>query len=876
MMRVGVDIQALQSEESRDRGIGRYTLALLEALLRRGTPVEYQFFANKALAEPSLNVDDLSCRWVECPLPGNSLENGLLMKTALHCSEVESLFLPNPVVGSDSTMPNFAGFPRNVCAICYDLIPLLFADHYLREPSARAAYLNRLDNIRQADLVFAISEATRRDAVEHLKLSPDRVINISSGVSPFFHPLTEEERITWRAHVAQKFGIDRSFILYTGGEDWRKNLSGLVTAFSRLPQSLRHEYHLVIACRLSDGIVQELKEIATQCGVVDNLTLTNFVTDNELRALYGLCSLFVFPSFYEGFGLPVLEAMACGAPAIAGNNSSLTEIIGDPTLLFDAGSADAIAGAIERVLGDERLRQKTRTEALRRADMFSWDSVAERVETGFLSHYQERPRTNRNTLNFCRLERDSLKPRLAFFSPFRPVKSGISDYSENLLPALENHFDIDLYFSKSYRPDADLSGGMFATRTFRETRFERNVTKRNYEIVLYHIGNSENHNLAYATLMRYGGITVLHDYHLAGLVYEMHQHEKALGITLPEELAHNYGTSRSKEILKGLETGQLNMTKLSQEGIHINRRIFTRSYGVIVHNRWAYDAAVRDFQNDCEHIVCIPLLTPGVNPDPSAGAVIRRRLGIPEDSFLVATFGIVGQTKRPHAILKAFKVYITKNPKAHLIFVGDVSREQADAINAEIHGHGLEEHVHITGFVGMSEFCLFIQAVDICLNLRYPYHGETSAALLQLLSYGKPTIVTDIGSFSEFPDDVVFKIPVPSDDDEAETVYEALIALTQNAHLRAALSREAAQYALREHSPERCALLYSQFIEKVLSAPTTQRKMLADYVGREAGTVRTKAPFKLFKAFAETIDLCSTPESFSSTSMSGTTAISLE
>ncbi|WP_422665609.1 glycosyltransferase [Anabaena sp. PCC 7938] len=652
------------------------------------------------------------------------------------------------------------------------------------------------------------------------------------------------EHYSWLKTFADKFGIHKKFILYTGGEDWRKNIEGLIHAFAKLPESFQENYQLVIACKVSDFFSQEISTLGIKLGVGKSLILTNYITDEELRALYSTCSLFVFPSFYEGFGLPLLEAISCGAPAIASNNSSLPEILGSPELLFDPHSSHDIARIMQTVLSNEEFRIKNTENAFQQAAQFSWQSVAEKM----IGVFQEHQPLNKITIAFSRVKTPSNKPQIAFFSPFPPAKSGISDYSQDLLPSLQQYFNLDLY-DDSYLLEADI-----ANKLFPHTKFEERLDSQNYEGIIYQIGNSSYHCHMYSKLMRYPGIAVLHDYYLGGLINYMEIHTPEIGITLHQELEHSYGKDRAIEISNLIQQGKLNIQeKLPEEKIFLNRRIFTRSLGVVLHSKWAYNCAVRDFSNDNNHIVHIPHLVPKVTFKEKSLLEERQVLGIPIDSVIIAAFGFINLTKRPLQILRAFKKYLVEQPNAYLIFVGGTDYLGSIDIEYEIKKLGLKNQVKITGYVNMADFYRYIEISDICLNLRYPFKGESSGSLLRILSVGKPTIVTDIGSFSDFPDDVVFKIPQPHQSNEIDEILKALIFLTEKLEYRHSLSKNASEYIYREHSPERCARLYSEFIQQVLCSSQSKQKLLTDYVGRELAKIEANASETVLTNFAKII-----------------------
>ncbi|BAZ50955.1 putative glycosyltransferase [Nostoc sp. NIES-4103] len=845
-MKIAIDIQALQTNNSRNRGIGRYTQSVIEALFSQQNAVSYQLYANSTLPSPELDEKKFPYRYVNYPYIGSCNYNDLLLKTVVLSADVDVLFVPSPMEGLDSTIPDYTNFSKKVFVICYDLIPLIFSDKYLNDPNIHSFYMKRLKNVQNADFIFAISESTRQDVIKYLKVSPDKVLNVSGGVSPFFTPVNSSEHPFWFKCFAEKFGIYKKFILYTGGEDWRKNIKGLVTAFSKLPKSLQEYYQLVVACKVSANFTNEITSLAYKLGIDKSLVLTNYISDEELRALYSTCSLFVFPSFYEGFGLPLLEAISCGAPAIASNNSSLPEILGSAAQLFNPYSPDDIAITMQKVLSDENFRKKISEDALQQAAKFSWQFVSKNIFDVFQAHQPFK----KVSISFNKVKKVDTKPQIAFFSPFSPAKSGIADYSRDLLPSLSKYCHIDSYYDDGYLPDLIANNNLFLYSTF-----EERLKFQNYEAIIYQIGNSSYHCYMYSHLMKYTGISVLHDYYLGGLINYINTHRSELGVNFYKEMEHHYGTQRATEILNLLKTKNFNIAeKLPEAGIYINRRIFTRSIGVILHSKWAYERAIQEFFHDNDCIAHIPQLVPKYIHNDKPVKNERQELGIPQDSLVISTFGFISSTKRPLQILDAFKKFQMNQPNTYLVFVGGTDYLGSINIEHEVSKLNLQGKVEVTGYVSMVDFYRYIEISDICLNLRFPFNGESSASLLRILSVGKPTVVTDIGSFSDFPNDVVLKIPQPDQSDEVEEIFKALVLLTENLEYRNSLSRAASEYVAREHSPERCASLYVDFMKQVLCSPQAKRKMLADYVGRELAQIEANLSETMLIPFAQLID----------------------
>jgi glycosyltransferase involved in cell wall biosynthesis len=274
----------------------------------------------------------------------------------------------------------------------HDLIPALFPEENMPDPAVRRFYWARLEFARQGDRVLSVSEATARDAVEALGLRPDRITVTGGGVSDDFVP--PESRGAARSGLERaRPAIGGEFVLYTGGMDWRKNISGLLEAYSGLPAELRDAYKLVIVGRLGldDPYGPYLRQ-AEELGISERVVFTGHVSDEELIMLYQSASLFVFPSLYEGFGLPVVEALACGAPTIAGRNSSLVELVQQDEAFFDPRDPASIRSALAQALGDAELRERLRRPDIR--ERFTWRAIAAKTADA----YQEvacRPRPPR-------------------------------------------------------------------------------------------------------------------------------------------------------------------------------------------------------------------------------------------------------------------------------------------------------------------------------------------------------------------------------------------------------------------------------------------------------------------------------------------------
>lgn len=392
-MKIRIDMQGTQTA-SRHRGIGRYCVSLTREFLQLAAPghrVELLFNAaldgiDETIASLGDNAASIP-RAAFGPVRDTSMANPAhdhrrtaaerILALALDREAPDVVWLSSVVegFGDDAVVP--IPLPRGLTvATLYDLIPL-HDPSYLGQARAREWYESRLEVFKHCDLLLAISDWARHDAIERLGLSPERVVTIGAGVQPHFAPGQPGQA---HERLLAQHGIDRPFVLYSGGFDKRKNVVGLIRAFAALPPSLRDTHQLVIVGRPDEPYARQLQETLVQLHLpATEVVLTGYVSDPQLVQLYQSCALFVFPSEREGFGLTPLEAMACGAAVIVNDATSLPEVVGNADALFDATSIPAMAAKIAQFLADPVLLQRARDHGLARARNFTWQAVAERA-----------------------------------------------------------------------------------------------------------------------------------------------------------------------------------------------------------------------------------------------------------------------------------------------------------------------------------------------------------------------------------------------------------------------------------------------------------------------------------------------------------------
>ena len=395
-MKIVVDLQGAQNE-SRHRGIGRYALAFVKALIRnKGTHeivvlLSDLFPESLAYAQDALGEQRAQCTikiWsgigpTDLRKPENHWRKDVseLLREAFIANLQPDVLIISSLLDSpgDNTIVSVSKLaPVYTVAMLYDLIPLLYKSEYLVDPTTQDWYYERLWQFKKADFWFAISESSRNDGIAQLGLPAPQVHNISAalGEDIVAVELTAEQA----AVLKQKFAITRPFLLYSGAFDPRKNIDRLVMAYASLPLDLRQAHQLVLAGGLNAPQLVQVNQLIDRAGLDANqVIVTQRITDHELCALYGLCKAHILPTYCEGFGFTALEAMACGAPAIGSNYSSVPEVIGLPEALFDPFSVESIASKITQVLSDEAYRATLVAHGRQQVQTFSWDHTARKA-----------------------------------------------------------------------------------------------------------------------------------------------------------------------------------------------------------------------------------------------------------------------------------------------------------------------------------------------------------------------------------------------------------------------------------------------------------------------------------------------------------------
>ncbi len=369
-MRIAIDAHSVGT------GLGgneSYAANLIEALAEIDQTNLYTLYVTRKEA-----VDRFTNRWpnfsVRRTIPHTPLVRiPLILSAELRRQPVDVLHV------------QFTAPPLSPCPVVVSIHDLSFehlpdtfkwkSRHQLKATVRRSA--------RAAARVIALSEHAKRDIVETYAISPEVIRAIPLAASDHFRPVTDEGELQ---RVRHTYGIEGEYILSVGAIQPRKNLRRLIEAYARLRWT-RPEGNLpklVVAGKCA-WLYEETLRTIKELQLTESVVLTGYVPEKDLPALYSGAICFVYPSYFEGFGLPPLEAMKCGAPVITGDRTSLPEVVGDAGLMVDPFDVDALAAAINRVISDSTLRAELTAKGLARAKLFDWKETARQT----LTVYQE-------------------------------------------------------------------------------------------------------------------------------------------------------------------------------------------------------------------------------------------------------------------------------------------------------------------------------------------------------------------------------------------------------------------------------------------------------------------------------------------------------
>ncbi|MFM8945588.1 MAG: glycosyltransferase [Actinomycetota bacterium] len=734
--RILVDGRPVDHPTTRQRGIGRYTAGFLAGLAHTGVPVTAAVSSGVEAdvlraSAPNLDVQPWSPELVRTV----AADGGWYVATQLMLHPVSLDPIPRAV--TQARLP--------VAAVMYDVIPHRYPSRYLLDPAARRLADVRSRLARTVVGMLAISEFSARTAAEALEYPLDRIRVIGAGVDPGFTP-TSDDTCTRLERVA-RMGVRprRRMVGAVTGGDERKNTEGLLRAWSLLDASIRESSQLVVACGVGRAVLDRWRHLAGQCGleVGDDVVFTDSVSDYEMVALLQASALAVFPSFDEGFGLPVAEAAACGRPVICSDTASLPEVIDCDEALFDPYDPRAMARAIEWALEDDAHYERLCEAANRARTRWTWERVG--LDTiDALAHFSQpiRPRVG------------VVPPRVGFVAPGADSPSGIGPYSESVARAWNSNAGELTRFVDSSTSDSRPPNG-----TWSAAAIGRYVPFHDLDEMLVALGSSPYHRASVAVAETFPVHAWLHEASLVGCHVGV-AHLSGNESWARSMIAERVGAHASAHV------ALLDADEHHRRGVTVLEPVRRSAASVIVSSRTAADEVLR-IDGSAPPILVLPLAFPAIEPV----------VDVPARSIVSA--GWIDHNKRPGVLVRVAALL-----GVDLTFVGGVHGDAGDHIDQLATDLGVRDRVHVTGRLTDTEFDRHLRSHRVAVQLRSDASGQMSAAVNDLVARGIPVITSmrthaiiadgglDVVDIDELPDDRAARVVTESirpllDDDEA-------------------------------------------------------------------------------------------------------------
>lgn len=453
-MKIGIDLRPF-STGSKFRGIGMYTRNLLEKMLQIDNDYEYHFLNLYAKYDGDPKMDD-RCHLYQYNMGPQIVDVGerqlfldastkSIVKAAvghfIEKSQIDAMFFTSPnEYGGMYDASWFDGIFK--MAILYDLIPLNFPQQCLYDETYKKDYYRSLEFLKQMDLLFAISQSAKDDAVRLLDIPAEKIVVVHAGIDEDYHRIPDIKAEI----IKKKFGIKSSFMMFAGGIDFKKNIEDIIVAFAKCGKEVTKKYQLVIVGKTAQDVIDKYYQIAKEKGIDGRVICTGFISQEDLVALYNITDLLIFPSLYEGFGLPVIEAMACGAKVVTSDCSSLKEIAEGHATLVNPKSVRSITDGIKWVVTHEKEANQLAENSIDYALSFTWETVAKKVVKAI--------EDNRATINAQQVDKNyeyhvqesDIKAIVKLYTRKHfPFPEKLREELADQLVMLENHEDLPPY-----------------------------------------------------------------------------------------------------------------------------------------------------------------------------------------------------------------------------------------------------------------------------------------------------------------------------------------------------------------------------------------------------------------------------------------------
>jgi glycosyltransferase involved in cell wall biosynthesis len=645
--------------------------------------------------------------------------------------------------------------------VVYDLIPYLFPERYLSDEAARVPYMEALRTMRRFDRLFAISQATRQDTIRFAGVAPEKILCVYGDIDHRKRALITDGGLP-DPGVPARHGLRSPYGIYIGGEDWRKNMEGMVRAFAVFHG--RHpDRQLAVVCKMAPERIASLQELAAGLGIRPGaVVFTGYVSDEELVAITRQAEMMVFPSLYEGLGLPVLEAYGCGVPVVGSASSSVRELV-IPELGCDPHAPASIAAAMHRAIAEPALRDASLAHGRRILAGLGWRPAAATV-----MHELDRP------------ARPAPTGEIAVVGALPPAQTAIAPYTLATLQApawRTDFFDANAGPEFGGRPEL-LPGN----RIFPVEVLPTALARGRHDTVVFVLGNSAHHVKTLRAVLdtrlgcRQRRLAYLHEANLGQLLRAcLGEASGALPAAAPPPVAEAW-ILRALAAVPDIGRSLRFLAELAGlDGLIVNslacRDLVRAALGPVA-DRWTIDVAV------------LPVVA-----DLAVAPAGRGPAGV----LHVGTFGTGGDSKQLELVARSL-ASVSRHRPVRLTVAGWSARRECRRTGiqrlpfVEVHDDPADERLDD-----------MMRSVDVAVQLRVPTCGESSGAVARLLGFGRQVVVTGEGSFGELPEELTTCVA-------ADCTAAELAAAIEGAAVRQP-DEAAIRRALEPFSPRACARL---------------------------------------------------------------------
>jgi len=707
-----------------NRGIGNYSEDFLTYILATDLKLEITLMVNILL--PRLKVDKL----VKLCHPGNKVEIREWMPLS-NCRwisgeetkrEISERIYAEVLI---STKPDdfvllspFEGLSEDACwalppeihgtVIFYDAIPKIFEEKYLASAEVNEWYKLKASRLSDFHRVLAISESASADATKYLDLANQRVQVIHFGVLDRLFDFEDSYRA-------------ENYALAVLGEDERKNKTNLLLAWKGLKRSAP-DLKLKIVYKQSPPEKINNERFLRENLLENNVEFLGYVETHELDTLYQNCIFSIFPSFYEGLGLPVLESFAHFKPCIVSSTSALLELVSSTELIFDPNLPAEIEQKVLGLLRDKELYSKAQQSGRNALTRYRPENKQKQVKDLF----SNRPQGSKIQTAVQEFPR----PHVNFYTILPPVPSGIANYAANLIHDLHESSELTLISNidpiLGYEcPECGISLDI-------RDRKSHDGKWIDGDIDIHNIGNSEHHVWQIDLVKNYPGLIIMHDGYLSGLSWSMHMVNSNIAAFFQQGMLES-------SILGFIDSNYFDEPHKMIINEKMNKYFLENSISVIVHTQEAKKMIENDFSLiDTSQIRVIPHFA---RVDHPLYENMKR-------NKIVGVFGIIAETKMYREIIEAWeKSEIGRSGEFLLKFIGE---DLSDGFSSLVKNRNNKARITCTGYLSDEEYSLQFDDISFAIQLRRDFRGESSGAVTELLARGIPVITNIEAWISDF------------------------------------------------------------------------------------------------------------------------------